>query len=71
MNQIALLTKFRDKLLTYSEFSEINYETTFVSLFERIFGKDDRFTCKAKHIASGTGVKGVADVTYGSITDRH
>lgn len=70
MDQIALLTKFRDELLTCSEFSEINYETTFVSLFERIFGKNDRFTCKARHIASGIGVKGVADVAYGSITDE-
>ena len=62
MNQIALLTKFRDKLLTYSEFSEINYETTFVSLFESVFGENNRFTDKAKHIASGWGAKGFCTV---------
>lgn len=67
MNQIALLTKFRDKLLTYSEFSEINYETTFVSLFESVFGENNRFTDKAKHIASGWGVKGAANLSYGEI----
>lgn len=70
MDQIMLLTKFKDELSAYSNFSEINYETKFVSLFERIFGKNNQFTHKAKHIASGIGVKGVADVAYGSITDE-
>lgn len=70
LDQIMLLTKFKDELSAYSNFSEINYETKFVSLFERIFGENDQFTHKAKHIASGIGVKGVADVAYGSISDE-
>lgn len=70
MNQIALLTKFRDKLLTYSEFSEINYETTFVSLFESVFGENNRFTDKANHIASGWGAKGAVDAMYGKISEE-
>lgn len=70
MNQIALLTKFRDKLLTYSEFSEINYKTTFVSLFESVFGENNRFTDKAKHIASGWGAKGAVDAMYGKISEE-
>lgn len=70
MDQIALLTKFRDNLSTYSEFSEINYETTFVSLFESVFGENNRFTDKAKQIASGWGVKGAVDAMYGKINEE-
>ena len=70
MDQIALLTKFRDKLSTYSEFSEINYETTFVSLFESVFGENNRFTDKAKQIASGWGAKGAVDAMYGKISEE-
>ena len=67
MDQITLLTKFKDELSAYSDFSEINYETTYVSLFERIFGKDDRFSAKARFIVSGWGVKGAANLSYGEI----
>lgn len=69
MDQIALLTKLKDRLLEYSDFSEINYETTYVSLFERIFGKDDRFSSKARSIVSGWSIKGAAEMTYGQISD--
>ena len=68
MDKIALLTRFRDELCSYSDFSEIKYETTFVSLFERIFGDDSQFTDKAKHIASGWGVKGAVEAVYGEIS---
>lgn len=72
MDQIALLTKFKDELSTYSDFSEIKYETTFVSLLESIFGKDHRFTVKAARIASGWGAKGAVDAFYGTIsTEQH
>lgn len=69
MDQIALLTKLKDRLLEYSDFSEINYETTYVSLFESAFGENNRFTDKAKQIASGWGTKGAVDAMYGTISD--
>ena len=70
MDQIGVLTKFKDELMEYSDFSEINYETTYVSIFEYIFGKDSRFSGKARHIVSGWDIKGAADVAHGSISDE-
>lgn len=70
MDQITLLNKFKDDLLAYSDFSEINYETMYISLFERIFGKNDRFSGKARSIANGVGVEGTAEVSYGQISEK-
>ena len=68
MGEIELLEKYRDKLSSYSDFSEINYETTYISLFEQIFSPNSPFSDKAKHIASGWGVKGAVEAMYGEIS---
>lgn len=68
MNQSELLKKFRDELSTYSDFSEIKYETKYVALFERIFGKENQLTQQASDIAQGWGAKGAVDAMYGQIS---
>lgn len=68
MNKSELLEKLKEEIFTYDDFSEIKYKTKYISIFENIFGLDNRFTKEANNIADGWNVKGSIDAMYGKIS---
>lgn len=70
MDKITMLNRLKEDISTYEDFSDIKYQTKYISSFGYIFGTESEFTRKARHIASGWGIDGAIDMMDGKISSQ-